>query len=90
MAAVLWGFLTTPNLIGFVLIFFVIAIAHRQFNNMGIPFNKWFAFIMLIPYFIVDLFAPLKWAIVVGLLGGLLAGFLSGMFTGTDDDDGGE
>lgn len=81
----LWGIFSTVNLIGFVVILFVIAIAHRQLNNAGIPFNKWIGFLMLIPYFIIDKFAALKWALLVGLVGGLVAGFLGGMLTGVDE-----
>jgi len=85
MAATLYGVFTTPNLIGAVVIIFAIAILHRQLNNFGMPFNKWVAYIMFLPYFIIDKFFALKWAIAVGLFGGIILGFVGGMFTGADD-----
>lgn len=87
MAPPLYGIFTTPNLIGCVIIIFVIAILHRQLNNFGAPFNKWIAYIMLLPYFLVDKYFALKWAIAVGLLGGIIVGFVGGMFMGADDGD---
>lgn len=84
--AALWGIFTSANLIGFVIIFFVLAICNRQFNDLlGVPFNKWFAWLMLVPYLIADIFIPLKWAIAIGLFGGIIVGVLTGMFMGGDD-----
>lgn len=88
MSATLWGIFSTANMLGFVLIFFIIAILNRQLNNIGVSFNGWVAYLALIPYFIVDKFAPFKWALVTGVLGGVILGFVGAMFLG--GDEGGE
>lgn len=89
MAALLWGFLSTANLIGLVIIIFILAIIHRQLNNVGVAFNKWVGYIIIIPYFIVDKLAPFKWALVIGLVGGIILGFIGGLIVGSDESDGG-
>lgn len=86
MAPPLYGIFTTPNLFGFAIFFFLFAIVHRQLNNAGIRFQKWFAYIGFVPYFIADKFLPFRWALFILLVSGIILGFVGGMIFEGDEE----
>lgn len=73
--------------IGFVLLFFLLAIMRKWGGEeMGISFNFFLSLVCgLVPYlFVIILFGSFKIALIVGIIGGLAGGYGGGLLGGDE------